>query len=49
MKRSDFERAIDLAPSIKPHRHTYLHEEGYREAAKKFLREDEILKKILAD
>ncbi|MBR1930064.1 MAG: iron-containing alcohol dehydrogenase family protein [Lachnospiraceae bacterium] len=47
MKRSDFEAAIDKAPSIKPYRHTYLHEEKYRELAKKFLREDEILKKIL--
>lgn len=43
---SDYERAIDLAPSIKPHRHTYLHEEKYRELAKKYLHEDEILKRI---
>ena len=47
MKRSDFEAAIDMAPSIKPYRHTYLHEEKYRELAKQFLHEDEILKKIL--
>jgi glycerol-1-phosphate dehydrogenase [NAD(P)+] len=47
MKRSDFEAAIDMAPSIKPYRHTYLHEEKYREMAKKFLHEDEILNKIL--
>ncbi len=38
-----------MAPSIKPYRHTYLHEEKYREAAKKLIYEDEILKKVLAD
>lgn len=42
----DYEKAIDMAPSIKPHRHTYLHEEKYRELAKKYLHEDEILKRI---
>ena len=47
MKKADFEAAIDLAPSIKPGRYTYLHEEKYREAAKKFLYEDEILNRIL--
>lgn len=47
MKREDFERAIMLAPSIKPHRHTYLHEERYRERAKQLLYEDARLKEIL--
>lgn len=42
----DYSTAIDLAPSIKPFRHTYLHEEKYRELAKKTLNEDPILKKI---
>ena len=42
----DYEKAIDLAPSIKPHRHTYLHEEKYRELAKQILWEDEVLKKV---
>lgn len=46
MKREDFERAIDLAPSIKPFRHTYLHEEKYRRLAKKILWEDETLKRV---
>ncbi len=46
LKREDYEKAIDMAPTIKPHRHTYLHEEKYRELAKKILREDEILKKV---
>lgn len=42
----DYEKAIDLAPSIKPYRYTYLHEDRYREAAKKLLREDARLKKV---
>ena len=46
MKRSDFLKAIDMAPSIKPHRHTYLHEEKYREAAKKLVLEDEVLSRV---
>lgn len=49
MRREDFYRAIDMAPSIKPYRHTYLHEEKYREMAKQIVREDEVLKDILAD
>lgn len=49
MKKSDFLAAIDLAPSIKPFRHTYLHEEKYREEAKRLVREDEILNRILVD
>lgn len=41
-----FEAAIELAPSIKPFRHTYLHEEKYRKRAKELLYQDESLKKI---
>lgn len=47
MKKEDFIKAIDMAPSIKPHRYTYLHEEQYREAAKKLVLEDELLRRIL--
>jgi glycerol-1-phosphate dehydrogenase [NAD(P)+] len=47
MKKEDFIKAIDLAPTIKPHRHTYLHEEKYRDMAKKVVTEDEALNKIL--
>lgn len=47
MKKSDFEAAIDLAPSIKPQRHTYLHEEGFREMAKCCLYENAKLNEIL--
>lgn len=42
----DYEKAIDLAPSIKPFRHTYLHEEQYRRLAKEVLYKDETLKSI---
>ena len=48
LNRDDYEKAIDMAPSIKPHRHTYLHEEKYRELAKKILREDEVLGRVFA-
>ena len=49
MKRADFLKAMDKAPAIKPHRHTYLHEEKYREAAKKLVLEDEVLNRVLED
>nr|MDE7031546.1 glycerol dehydrogenase [Lachnospiraceae bacterium] len=42
----DYIRAVDLAPSIKPFRHTYLHEEQYRTLAKKLLTEDDALKAV---
>lgn len=35
-----------MAPSIKPSRHTYLHEEKYRLRAKELLREDEVLRRV---
>ncbi len=47
MRKEDFLRAIDMAPSMKPHRHTYLHEEQYREMAKTLVREDPILNEVL--
>ena len=47
LQAADFANAIDMAPSIKPHRHTYLHEEKYRELAKALLTSDEKLKVIL--
>lgn len=42
----DYLEAIDLAPSIKPFRHTYLHEEKYRRLAKEILVTDETLRRI---
>ncbi len=47
MSREEFVKAIDLAPSMKPYRHTYIHEEKYREMAKKILVEDSILCEVL--
>lgn len=44
----DYYKAIDLAPSIKPHRHVYLHEEQYREKAKEVMRTDPVLKEIFS-
>ena len=46
LNREDYEKAIDMAPSIKPHRHVYLHEEKYRKLAKEILHEDEVLCRI---
>lgn len=47
LKRADYERAVTMAPSIKPHRHTYLHEAAYRELALKILAEDAVLARVL--
>lgn len=47
IRHVDFEQAIDLAPSIKPFRYTYLHEQEYRDRAKEVLATDEKLKEIL--
>lgn len=48
LKREDYFNAIDIAPTIKPNRHTYIHEEKNRELAKKILMEDEVLQKIFS-
>ena len=47
MEKAVFAEAIDMAPEIKPNRHTYLHEEQYRNAAKALLYEDNRLNDIL--
>lgn len=47
MEKEVFAQAIDMAPDIKPNRHTYLHEEKYRKMAKNLLYEDERLNNIL--
>ena len=47
MKAEAFEKAIDIAPSIKPNRYTFIHVEENRNRAKELLRSNEILKKIL--
>ena len=48
LKRADYEKAIDLAPSMKPDRYTILSEEENRAKAKRLLTEDEILKDVFA-
>lgn len=47
LRREDFEKAVDLAPSIKPFRYTYLHEQQYRDRAKELLHTDARLQEIL--
>lgn len=47
LKAVDFEKAIDIAPTIKPDRYTYIHIEENRDKAKHLIREDAILKRIL--
>ena len=47
MRKVDFIQAIDMAPDIKPNRHTYLHEEKYRTLAKQLVQEDARLNEIL--
>ncbi|KHE72412.1 iron-containing alcohol dehydrogenase family protein, partial [Halobacillus sp. BBL2006] len=47
IRRHDFQLAIEKSPLIKPNRHTFLHEEVYREKALTFLEEDEVLEYIL--
>lgn len=47
MRKEDFKKAIDMAPSIKPGRYTYIHVEENRIFAKRIIDEDEILNSIL--
>lgn len=47
MSVSDLEKAIDIAPSLKPYRFTTIHLEENRVLAKRLLKEDEILRNIL--
>lgn len=47
MKKEDFKKAVEIAPSIKPNRFTYIHVKENIEIAKKIIQNDEILDKIL--
>lgn len=49
MRRADFIKAIEKAPSVKPFRHTYLHEEKYRAKAIEVLNTDKKLLDVLVD
>lgn len=48
LKAADFERAIDLAPTIKPNRYICIHEEENRTKAKELLKTNSYLKAILS-
>jgi glycerol-1-phosphate dehydrogenase [NAD(P)+] len=47
LRTEDFEKAIDLAPTVKPNRFTYLHVAENRTKAKQILRNDAILTRVL--
>ena len=47
MRKEDFKKAIDIAPSIKSSRYTYIHVEENRILAKKIIDEDQLLNSIL--
>lgn len=46
LNADDYLTAIDMAPDMKPYRHTYLHEKQYRELAKELLVTDARLQKV---
>lgn len=46
LNKEDYKAAIDIAPTVKPFRHTYLHEEQYRIKAKEVIDTDGILQEI---
>lgn len=47
MRKDDFKKAVEIAPTIKPNRYTYLHVNKNIEIAKSIIDKDEILDKIL--
>lgn len=49
LQMEDYCKAIDLAPTVKPSRHTFLHEDEYRNRAKEYLKEDKRLRLVFAD
>lgn len=46
LSKENFIKAIDIAPSIKPYRHTLIHEEKQRIIAKKIMSEDPLLTQL---
>ncbi|WP_297988911.1 iron-containing alcohol dehydrogenase family protein [Anoxybacillus sp.] len=46
LSKDEYRQAIDIAPTIKPNRYTYIHDEQYRKRAIRLLDEDHILKEI---
>jgi len=47
IQKSVIEEAVKLAPSIKPHRKTTIHDKGYMDKALEVISGDEVLKRIL--
>ncbi len=47
LRKKDFQKAVDLAPEMKPNRYTFLHEERYRQQALEFIYHDPLLQEIL--
>ncbi|MEI5907028.1 iron-containing alcohol dehydrogenase family protein [Bacillus spongiae] len=48
LKKEEYRQAIEMAPSIKPNRYTYIHDPTYRQKALTLLDEDPQLQKIFS-
>ncbi|OAO77545.1 Glycerol dehydrogenase [Anoxybacillus flavithermus] len=46
LNKEEYRQAINIAPTIKPNRYTYIHDEQYRKRAIRLLDEDPILQEI---
>ncbi|MGM7680682.1 iron-containing alcohol dehydrogenase family protein [Cytobacillus sp. Hm23] len=46
LHKDEYRQAIEIAPTIKPNRYTYLHDEEYRQQALQFLEVDPMLQQI---
>ncbi|CAH2717621.1 hypothetical protein BACCIP111895_04837 [Neobacillus rhizosphaerae] len=46
LNKEEYRQAIEIAPTIKPNRYTYLHDEVYRKKALRFLDEDKLLQEF---
>ncbi|MFJ5714424.1 iron-containing alcohol dehydrogenase family protein [Neobacillus sp. NPDC093127] len=46
LNKEEYRQAIEIAPTVKPNRYTYLHDEVFRQKALRFLDEDEMLQEI---
>ncbi|KIQ94859.1 Glycerol-1-phosphate dehydrogenase [NAD(P)+] [Anoxybacillus thermarum] len=46
LNKEEYRQAINIAPTIKPNRYTYIHDEQYRKRAIQLLDEDRILQEI---
>lgn len=46
LSKDAYRQAIDITPTIKPNRYTYIHDEQYRKRAIELLDEDPILQEI---